>query len=64
MKMFDEACLAEYAATFPIVDGDFSFYQFLSPRAARLAQRSANRPRRLLRHEDCDYQTATDYQTC
>jgi uncharacterized protein YecE (DUF72 family) len=27
-KKFEEACLAEYAETFPIVCGDFSFYQF------------------------------------
>jgi uncharacterized protein YecE (DUF72 family) len=29
-KKFEEACLAEYAETFPIVCGDFSFYQFPS----------------------------------
>ncbi len=29
-KRFDEDCLAEYAETFPIVCGDFSFYQFPS----------------------------------
>jgi uncharacterized protein YecE (DUF72 family) len=29
-KHFEEACLAEYAETFPIVCGDFSFYQFPS----------------------------------
>ncbi|MEO6759083.1 MAG: DUF72 domain-containing protein [Saprospiraceae bacterium] len=29
-KKFDETCLAEYAETFPIVCGDFSFYQFPS----------------------------------
>lgn len=27
-KRFEEQCLAEYAETFPIVCGDFSFYQF------------------------------------
>jgi uncharacterized protein YecE (DUF72 family) len=27
-KKFDETCLAEYAETFPVVGGDFSFYQF------------------------------------
>lgn len=27
-KHFEEECLAEYAETFPIVCGDFSFYQF------------------------------------
>ena len=30
-KKFEETCLAEYADTFPIVCGDFSFYQFPSP---------------------------------
>lgn len=29
-KRFEEECLAEYAETFPIVCGDFSFYQFPS----------------------------------
>jgi len=29
-KRFEAECLAEYAATFPIVCGDFSFYQFPS----------------------------------
>lgn len=29
-KRFQETCLAEYAETFPIVCGDFSFYQFPS----------------------------------
>ena len=29
-KRFQEECLSEYAATFPIVCGDFSFYQFPS----------------------------------
>jgi uncharacterized protein YecE (DUF72 family) len=29
-KKFDEDCLAEYAATFPTVCGDFAFYQFPS----------------------------------
>ncbi|MDX2153073.1 MAG: DUF72 domain-containing protein [Bryobacteraceae bacterium] len=27
-KLFEESCLAEYGETFPIVCGDFSFYQF------------------------------------
>ena len=27
-KRFEAECLAEYAETFPIVCGDFSFYQF------------------------------------
>jgi uncharacterized protein YecE (DUF72 family) len=27
-KKFEAECLAEYAATFPVVGGDFSFYQF------------------------------------
>jgi len=30
-KRFDAECLGEYAETFPIVCGDFSFYQFPSP---------------------------------
>jgi len=30
-KKFQSECLAEYAQTFPIVCGDFSFYQFPSP---------------------------------
>jgi uncharacterized protein YecE (DUF72 family) len=30
-KRFDQECLAEYAETFPIVCGDFSFYQFPPP---------------------------------
>ena len=30
-KRFEAECLAEYADTFPIVCGDFSFYQFPSP---------------------------------
>ena len=30
-KRFNEECLAEYAETFPVVCGDFSFYQFPSP---------------------------------
>jgi uncharacterized protein YecE (DUF72 family) len=29
-KKFDDLCLAEYAATFPTVCGDFAFYQFPS----------------------------------
>ncbi|HBY60219.1 MAG TPA: DUF72 domain-containing protein [Solibacterales bacterium] len=29
-KLFEESCLAEYSETFPIVCGDFSFYQFPS----------------------------------
>lgn len=28
---FDERCLVEYAETFPVTGGDFSFYQFPSP---------------------------------
>jgi uncharacterized protein YecE (DUF72 family) len=31
-KKFDQECLAEYAAVFPTVGGDFSFYQFPLPR--------------------------------
>jgi uncharacterized protein YecE (DUF72 family) len=30
-KRFNDECLAEYAETFPVVCGDFSFYQFPSP---------------------------------
>lgn len=30
-KKFDSECLREYAETFPVVCGDFSFYQFPSP---------------------------------
>ena len=30
-KRFETECLAEYAETFPVVCGDFSFYQFPSP---------------------------------
>ena len=30
-KRFEAECLAEFAETFPIVCGDFSFYQFPSP---------------------------------
>ncbi len=30
-KRFEQECLAEYAEVFPIVCGDFSFYQFPSP---------------------------------
>lgn len=30
-RKFETECLAEYAATFPVVCGDFAFYQFPSP---------------------------------
>ncbi len=30
-RKFESECLREYAATFPIVGGDFSFYQFPTP---------------------------------
>ncbi len=30
-KRFEDSCLAEYAEVFPIVCGDFSFYQFPTP---------------------------------
>src|SRR5688572_12045817 len=30
-KLFEQKCLQEYGETFPIVCGDFSFYQFPSP---------------------------------
>src|SRR6516225_6916085 len=29
-KKFEDSCLAEYARTFPVVCGDFAFYQFPS----------------------------------
>ena len=45
-KRFQETCLAEYAATFPIVCGDFTFYQFPSDDYWRRLFHSA--PRRLL----------------
>ncbi|MFO0959288.1 MAG: DUF72 domain-containing protein [Isosphaeraceae bacterium] len=31
LKKFQDECLAEYAGTFPVVGGDFSFYQFPKP---------------------------------
>jgi uncharacterized protein YecE (DUF72 family) len=34
-RKFQRECLAEYAAVFPTVGGDFSFYQFPSPAAWR-----------------------------
>jgi uncharacterized protein YecE (DUF72 family) len=38
-RKFEQECLAEYAETFPIVCGDFSFYQFPAPEYwARLFQ--------------------------
>jgi uncharacterized protein YecE (DUF72 family) len=30
-RKFEDECLGEYAATFPVAGGDFSFYQFPSP---------------------------------
>src|ERR1700734_3316471 len=30
-KRFEAECIAEYAETFPVVCGDFSFYQFPTP---------------------------------
>jgi uncharacterized protein YecE (DUF72 family) len=30
-KKFEAECLREYAETFPVVGGDFSFYQFPTP---------------------------------
>ena len=40
-KKFESECLNEYAATFPVVCGDFAFYQFPSPDYwARLFQES------------------------
>jgi len=44
-KKFEEACLAEYAETFPAVCGDFSFYQF--PYAAYWERLFAGVPERL-----------------
>jgi len=41
-KKFQETCLAEYAETFPIVCGDFSFYQFPSDDYWRKLFRSAS----------------------
>lgn len=40
-KRFQAECLAEYAATFPIVCGDFTFYQFPSPQYWERLFRSA-----------------------
>jgi uncharacterized protein YecE (DUF72 family) len=34
-KRFEAECLAEYAETFPVVCGDFSFYQFPQPESWR-----------------------------
>lgn len=45
-KKFQETCLAEYAETFPVVCGDFTFYQFPSPEYWRKLFTSA--PRSLL----------------
>ncbi len=39
---FESACLGEYAETFPIVCGDFSFYQFPSPAYWQRLFRSAS----------------------
>jgi len=51
-KRFQAECLSEYASTFPIVCGDFSFYQFppigsdsLVPRRLRSSMRSKYRKR-------------------
>ena len=40
-KRFQNECLAEYAATFPVVCGDFSFYQFPSEQYWQRLFRSA-----------------------
>ena len=40
-RKFESECLAEYAETFPIVCGDFSFYQFPSPEYWRRLFQSA-----------------------
>ncbi len=44
-RRFEQECLAEYAATFPIVCGDFSFYQF--PSEAYWQRLFASAPRAL-----------------
>lgn len=43
-KQFESDCLSEYAETFPIVCGDFSFYQFPSPEFWKKLFRSAPPP--------------------
>lgn len=43
-KRFNDECLAEYAKTFPIVCGDFSFYQFPSAEYWRKLFASAPEP--------------------
>lgn len=43
-KRFHDECLSEYAETFPIVCGDFSFYQFPSPEYWRKLFASAPSP--------------------
>jgi uncharacterized protein YecE (DUF72 family) len=43
-KRFEEECLAEYAETFPVVCGDFSFYQFPTDAFWAKLFRSAPRP--------------------
>jgi len=45
-RKFEQECLAEYAETFPIVCGDFSFYQF--PTAEYWHKLFAGTPRELL----------------
>jgi uncharacterized protein YecE (DUF72 family) len=45
-KKFEAECLAEYAETFPIVCGDFSFYQF--PAAEAWSRLFGSAPRTLL----------------
>ena len=40
-KRFEAECIAEYAETFPIVCGDFSFYQFPTPEFWQKLFRSA-----------------------
>ena len=44
---FEAKCLAEYAETFPVVCGDFSFYQFPSPEYWRKLFLSAPAPLKL-----------------
>lgn len=46
-KRFEQTCLAEYAETFPVVCGDFSFYQFPAPEYWRTLFGSAPGPLQL-----------------
>jgi uncharacterized protein YecE (DUF72 family) len=44
LRKFEDECLAEYARTFPVVGGDFSFYQFPTPSYWRKIFESAPEP--------------------